>query len=163
MPLVRDATRHDRAELIAVRDTPTLHDQYLAEADGEGLRYLVYERGGRIVGFALLILRRLTSGVPPTDLPKISDLHIATANRSKGYGADFIARMEAIAREWGHDRMYIGVDPIENPRALELYRRLGYSPLQTTPYLKVAMLDDGHGKVEQRSYWRVDLMKALSG
>lgn len=34
--------------------------------------------------------------------------------------------MEELAVAFGHKVMHVGVDPVENPRALALYERLGY-------------------------------------
>jgi len=53
------------------------------------------------------------------------------------------------------------VDPLNNPRAHALYRRLGYRQLQTEPYLKHWEFADSDGNLHAGDDWTVDMAKPL--
>ncbi|MFH1708194.1 MAG: GNAT family N-acetyltransferase [Planctomycetota bacterium] len=78
-----------------------------------------------------------------------------------GAGAALIREMESIVRVWGGTRLYLGVDPVDNPRAQELYLRLGYKPLQTEPHRSRWKFTDSDGTVHQGDEWSVDMVKDL--
>jgi len=160
MFIIRDATESDRPALLKLRNAPTQLHRYLREADGEGIRFLVYEQDNEIRGFALLYLRQLGQGPPKSHIPKISDLYVAERFRSMGIGTIMIARMEDLAVAFGHKVMHVGVDPVDNPRALALYQRLGYAPIDE-PQQKKAIFYDEKGNATEREYWKVNLRKQL--
>jgi hypothetical protein len=70
--------------------------------------------------------------------------------------------MEELARSRGCTHIYLGVDPVDNPRAHQLYLRLGYSPLQTQPYRLHWKFVDSGGDLHEGNDWRIDLVKDLS-
>ncbi|MCC7208266.1 MAG: GNAT family N-acetyltransferase [Anaerolineae bacterium] len=74
---------------------------------------------GAAVGFGQLTLWR--------DAAEIGDLIVAPAWRSQGVGTAIIAHLLDKARAWGLTRVEIGA-AMSNPRALALYRRLGFAP-----------------------------------
>ena len=160
--VVRDATGADLAALCRVRNVPGIHAQHLDTADGVGLRFLVYEHDGQIQAVAMLRLRAAGSSVDAAPTPRISDLYVAPRHRSRGIGSAFITAMEDIAAAAGHTAMYIGVDPVSNPRALALYRRLGYAPASSEPHRIEALFYDDAGVPTERTYWRLDLFKVLA-
>lgn len=129
MFITRDATESDISELTRLRNAPAQLQRYLSEADGEGIRFLVYEQDNEIRGFAMLFLRQPAESSPKSHIPKISDLYVAQRFRSMGIGTIMIAHMEELAVAFGHKVMHVGVDPVDNPRALALYERLGYMPM----------------------------------
>lgn len=72
-PVIRDARRSDLAALLRVRSTPALLGEHLGQADGDGVRFMVYERDGRLLGFAMLFLRQPAHGKLKADMPRIND------------------------------------------------------------------------------------------
>ena len=58
-------------------------------------------------------------------VPLIQGLHVAADRRRRGIGRAMVTAMERSARERGHDRIALGVDPDHAP-AVGLYRGLGY-------------------------------------
>lgn len=66
-------------------------------------------------------------------LPEMVDLNVAQALRGQGLGSRLIREMERLTRAAGFADLGVAVDPAKNPRALTLYRRLGYIPLSETP------------------------------
>jgi GNAT superfamily N-acetyltransferase len=160
--IIRDATASDISELTKVRNAPTQLHRYLREADGEGIRFLVYEQDNEIRGFAMLFLRQPSQGSPKSHIPKISDLYVAQRFRSMGIGTSMIARMEELAVAFGHKVMHVGVDPVDNPRALALYERLGYVPMHDEPERKKAVFYDESGNAIEKEYWNINLKKQLA-
>lgn len=161
LSLIRDATQSDISALTKLRNAPTQLQRYLSEADGEGIRFLVYEQDKEIRGIAMLFLRQPAQGSPKSHIPKISDLYVAQRFRSMGIGTSMIARMEELAVAFGHKVMHIGVDPVDNPRALTLYERLGYVTIDA-PHQKKATFYDEAGNATERKYWSINLRKQLS-
>jgi ribosomal protein S18 acetylase RimI-like enzyme len=70
-------------------------------------------------------------------------------------------RMERIAAACGCSHLYLGVDPVDNPRALGLYLRLGYTPLQDRPHRSRWRFTDSDGHVHQGEEWSLDMTKPL--
>ena len=161
MPIIRDATPSDLSSLTKLRNAPKQLHRYLSEADGEGIRFLVYEQDNEIRGFAILFLRQPVQGSPKSHIPKISDLYVAQRFRAMGIGTVMIARMEELAVAFGHKVMHVGVDPVDNPRALALYERLGYVPI-SAPQQKQAIFYDEAGNATERGYWNINLRKQLT-
>jgi len=160
MFLIRDATKSDIPALLKLRNAPTQLHRHLSEADGEGIRFLVYEQDNEISGFAMLFLRQPTQGSPKSHIPKISDLYVAQRFRSMGIGSIMIARMEELAVAFGHKAMHVGVDPVDNPRALALYQRLGYAPIDERRQKKAIFYDEKDHAIE-RKFWNINLRKQL--
>jgi GNAT superfamily N-acetyltransferase len=160
MFIIRDATHSDISALAKVRNAPTQLQRYLSEADGEGIRFLVYEQDAEIRGFVMLFLRQPAQGSPKSHIPKISDLTVAQRFRSLGIGTNMIARIEEMAVAFGHDVMHVGVDPVDNPRAFALYERLGYAPIDE-PRQKKAIFYDEAGNATEKEYWNINLKKHL--
>lgn len=160
MFFIRDATQSDISALTKLRNAPTQLHRYLSETDGEGIRFLVYEQDNEIRGFAMLFLRQPTEGSPKSHIPKISDLHVAQRFRSMGIGTSMIVHMEKLAVAFGHKVMHVGVDPVDNPRALALYQRLGYAPMDE-PQQKKAIFYNENGDAIERKFWNINLGKQL--
>lgn len=85
--------------------------------------------------------------------PDLSDLFVRPQWRGQGIGTSILTTCEQIVRARGYTRLGLAVNPDDNPRALALYQRLGYTPISPVKYL------DGiyHG-VED---WVIDLAKEL--
>jgi len=67
------------------------------------------------------------------EAPEIYRLEVRQEFRSKGLGTKLIAAMEAAARDNGRHSISLGVD-YENPRAYDLYKRLGFEDSELTEY-----------------------------
>lgn len=138
---------------IAVRD-----------AQGTGFRYLVLLIDQEIIGFACLVIRRPAYWSDAHDthhLPQIVDLQVRESQRGQGYGSHFVRAMERIASEAGYRRLYISVEPLNNPRAYALYQRLGYQQEQLQPYRKNWEFQDSEGKLHRGEDRVVDMVKQL--
>lgn len=72
-----------------------------------------------------------------------------------------IARMEELAVAFEHKVIQVGVDPVDNPRALALYQRLGYVPIDE-PQEKKAIFYDEAGNATETEYWNINLRKQLT-
>jgi hypothetical protein len=70
--------------------------------------------------------------------------------------------MEELAQAAGCGELFIRVDPVDNPRALTLYQRLGYLPLQPSPYCDIWQIIDSDGFVHQGEEWAVDLVRQMA-
>jgi GNAT superfamily N-acetyltransferase len=162
---VREATEADLPALTDLKTPLALHKDRLRDADERRLLYLVVEQSGTIVGFGLLVFKRPASWSDANDssrLPDVIDLFVRADCRSRGAGSSLIVKMEETARSRGYPHLYIGVDPVDNPRAQQLYLRLGYAPLQTQPYRLHWKFTDSGGNFHEGNDWRVDLVKELN-
>jgi ribosomal protein S18 acetylase RimI-like enzyme len=73
------------------------------------------------------------------NMMKVHDLYVAPAFRSQGVGRNLIEYCVAFARERGCAFVTLEV-AIDNPAAIELYRRLGFVDwLSPTKYLELAL------------------------
>ncbi len=165
---VRDAAEGDVPALTAIKGagTQALHRDRLRDAQGPGFRYLVLVADDRVIGFACLIMRRPPSWSDADDrlhVPRIVDLQVQEAYRGQGYGSALVRAMERIAAAAGYRHLYLGVDPVHNPRAYALYQRLGYQPLQAQPYRKVWAFTDSAGTRHRGEDWVVDMVRPLPG
>jgi GNAT superfamily N-acetyltransferase len=163
---VRDAQPEDVPGLAAVghSESSAIHLDRIQDAAEHNVRYLVAESRGTILGYGLLVLERPPAwpDTSPTDyLPLIIDLHVAEESRGRGIGTRMIGRMELIARRAGYKELYMTVDPVENLRALALYIRLGYVPVQTEPYLTNWHFEDSSGFVHEGVMWAIAVRKRL--
>ena len=71
-----------------------------------------------------------------------------------------IQHMEELAANAGHRALYLGVNPIDNPRAHALYLRLGYEPLGE-PRLDRWQFTDSSGTHHEGEEPMVDMAKPL--
>ncbi len=163
---VRDAEEADVPALAAIKGggTEVLHRDRLRDAQGAGFRYLVLVVDQACIGFACLVIRRPSYWSDAGDtqhLPQIVDLRVAEAHRGQGYGSEFVRAIERIAVAAGYRQLYLGVEPLHNPRAYALYQRLGYQPLQSEPYRTTWEFKDSDGALHHGEDWGVDMVKQL--
>jgi len=161
---VRQATEADLAALADIKSPMSIHKDRLRDADGDRLLYLVIEECGTIIGFGLLVFERPPTW-PDTDdnshLPALVDLLVRPDRRNHGAGSFLIRWMEETALARASTHLYLGVDPVDNPRAHQLYLRLGYTPLQTQPYRSHWRFTDSDGNVHEGNEWNIDMVKEL--
>lgn len=164
--VVRDAKEADIPSFVEIKGagSTALHRDRLRDAQDGCLRYLVLVLNAEIIGFAVLVFRRPASwsdADDPRHLPQIVDLQVAETWQGQGYGSAFVHAIERIATAAGFRELYLGVDPLNNPRAYALYRRLGYEPLQSEPYREHWEFRDSAGQVHRGEGWAIDLVKLL--
>jgi GNAT superfamily N-acetyltransferase len=161
---VREATEADLSALVDIKPPVALHRDRLRDADGRRLLYMVVENLRTIIGFGLLVFERPPTWPDAADssrLPEMVDLLVTPNERGRGAGSFLIGRMEDTVRARGAARLHMGVDPVENPRAHQLYLRLGYTPMQTEPYRSHWKFTDSDGSVHEGDEWNVDMVKDL--
>ena len=162
--LVRDATENDLGELTALKNAEALHRDRLQDAQQPTFRYVVLALQKKVIGFGCLVFVRPSSWSDAADthhLPQIVDLLVAPSQRGRGRGTFLIQQLEQLATDQGQTKLYVTVDPIHNPRAQQLYQRLGYQALQSAPYLKHWEFIDSAGMVHAGDDWIIDLVKEL--
>jgi GNAT superfamily N-acetyltransferase len=164
---VRDAEEADVAALSAIKGNASeaLHRDRLRDARDSHLRYLVLTDNREIIAFACLVFRRpsyWSDADDPRYLPQIVDLRVKDSHQGRGYGSAFVCAIERIAASAGYGQLYLAVDPVSNPRAHALYRRLGYQQLQSEPRRDRWEFQDSTGQVHRGVGWAVDLVKQLS-
>lgn len=113
--LIRDATAADLRALCVLRNSVAAHGAKLLEAERGTVRFLVAAAGAEIVGFATLFLANPKTGPAKSHIPKLSDCFVATNYRSRGIGRALVSARESIARLERHTRLFVSVDPVENP------------------------------------------------
>jgi ribosomal protein S18 acetylase RimI-like enzyme len=99
---------------------------YLAR-DGRGLGVVV-SGGEGLPNHMILGYGQMTMW---PDCAEISDLVVAEAFRSRGIGTTVIQYLVRAAREMHADQIEIGAS-LNNPRAIALYRRIGFKDNHTT-------------------------------
>lgn len=163
---VRDIEETDLPALVAIKGagSEALHRDRLRDAQDGCMRYLAAQDGEEVVGFACLVFRRpayWSDAEDTTRLPMIVDLRVREDRRGQGYGTALVRAMEALAANAGYARLYLSVEPRDNPRATALYLRLGYRPLQDEPYHSGWDFTDSQGNRHRGEAWVVDMVKAL--
>ena len=158
---IRDAAPDDLEPLSGLKPTRALHRDRMAAALGGRIRYLVAETAGEVVGFVVVALSQPRGREKLPNTPFLIDLFVAPARRGRGIGTEILEYAEALARAQGFDALYLGVEPYRNPRALGLYRRRGFLPLQERPYRNPFHFIDSEGHVHQGDEWLVDMKKPL--
>ncbi|MBN1425226.1 GNAT family N-acetyltransferase [Candidatus Fermentibacteria bacterium] len=161
--LIRDATVADIRALCVLRNSVAAHEAKLLEAERGTVRFLVAAAGDEIVGFATLFLAHPKTGPAKSHIPKLSDCFVATNYRSRGIGRALVSARESIARLERHTRLFVSVDPVENPRWFDFFRRRGYTALHAEPYRKRERRHSKDGEIEEVLVWRQDLVVDLDG
>lgn len=162
--LVRDASPRDIPALTAIRYNDGMHRDRIRDASEGALRYLLIEADGRAAGFGCLVLGQPQNWPPlkAEHLPKMIDLYIREDLRGRQLGTRLIREMERLAREAGHVEMYMEVDPKDNPRALELYTRLGYASVDREPVETRWDFVDSDGVRHVGVEWTIHMKKSLA-
>jgi [ribosomal protein S18]-alanine N-acetyltransferase len=128
---LRRAGTSDLPGLLALEQASFSGDRLSARQYRHHLRHprnrlLVAERGGVLLGSALVFLRA------GSDLARLYSIAVADAARGQGLGAALLAAAEAAARSAGARRMRLEVRA-DNPAALGLYQDRGYRVFAQRP------------------------------
>ena len=161
---VREVTGADLEALARIRAPLALHRDRLRDTADDYMVYVVIEQDSDLLGFGLLVFER-----PPhwsdfgdrSRLPSVVDLWVRPECRGRGAGTCLLGWLEETARAKGYSRLFLGVDPIENPRAHRLYLRLGYRALRARPVLSSWRVTDSDGNTHEGTEWSLDMVKDL--
>ena len=159
--LIREAEERDITALELVKALGgAAHADRIRHAFDTPMHTLVAEDDGEVVGYAFVLLAAPTFWTPRY-VPQLIDLQVRDDRRSRGYGTALVHASEALIRARHGTVLYLAVDPDDNPRALALYRRLGYVVLDARPVDEPWQFSDSAG-VEHRGldhviYLRKDL------
>jgi GNAT superfamily N-acetyltransferase len=126
---VRPGSAAELAALVAVLGERHWFADRLARQQRGGGVVLVAWLKGRPVGEVFLDcepanepeVRRQLPGVP-----RLDHLEVPGPFQGRGIGTALIRAAEATARQFGHERIALGVG-LDNPKARRLYERLGYA------------------------------------
>ena len=143
--MIRDMVKEDKAAFMEMADifyssAAVTHkvERNIYEATFDAavggtpyLRALIVEDEGAAVGFALLSFSFATEMGGLAVL--LEDLYISETCRGKGLGSEFMRFME---REYASAKRFRLEVTKENAKAIELYRRLGYSVLEYVQMVK---------------------------
>ena len=156
--VLRDATPQDLEALTSLRPPKGLHTDRIARPQSQ---YILAEQNGKPVAFGVIHFESDPLWDRPDHTPRVMDLHVAPNLRSRGIGRRVLRALEQTARQRGFCAVYLQVEPDKNPRALDLYKKLGYQPLATRPYRDLYRAVDDHGNVSESEETVVDMRKLL--
>ena len=144
---IRQATTADAALFTAIAqsafvdtfakdNTPNDMAQYCAESFSEEIQrgeleddrniVLVAERGGDVVGYAMMRIDNVPECVADPDAIEIARLYSAARVIGTGVGAALMQRCLEVGAERGHRSVWLGVWE-HNPRAIAFYERWGFA------------------------------------
>lgn len=141
-----------RIRPVLAADSDTLHrigwpDRTRASIDQLIARVQQYAREGRGLGVVIVNERDAVRGYGQLLLwprtAEISDLVVAPPDRGRGWGTAVIQYLTRAARDMQAPQVEIGA-ALSNPRALQLYRRLGF----TDSHMIELNLGDGREPVQ---------------
>lgn len=156
---IRDATPADLPELIGVKPDAPLHRERLErQARGE-VTYLVAGVAEQpVLGYVLI---KWHGDSRHNEFPMLEDLLVRPPVRGRGVGARLMLHAESLCRARGLNRLGLGVNPTDNPRAKELYERLGYHDAGEPPRYDVYAVTDETGQRRLYEDCWILLTKAL--
>lgn len=150
---IRLANDADLKALCTIRNNEQLFTNYL-QLQQDGQAYLaVAQVEHELVGFGVLKLNGPL-------IPKLSDLYVKPGFRHRGMGQALIAYREQLAVARDYDEVFVSVDPIENPKMVQLVTNLGYNAI-CEPYEKSAIYYYEDGTTYDKTYVRVDFIRQL--
>ena len=150
---IRLANDADLHALCTIRNNEPLFTSYLQLQQDEQAYLTVAQVEHELVGFAVLKLNG-------SFIPKLSDLYVKPAFRHHGIGDALIAFREQLATKLGFQEIYVSVDPMENPKMVQLVTALDYKAING-PYQKSAIYYNEDGTTYDKTYIRVDFKKML--
>jgi GNAT superfamily N-acetyltransferase len=161
---IRQACVEDLPALTALRyyEHPAIHRDRIHAFDPHRLHYVIAAYDQQIVGFGVLLLEQPPDWSEPVHaFPLLIDLFVGEPYRSRGIGQALIQHMEGLAQQYGKSAISLSVEPHANPRAHQLYARLGYIPLQEQPYHNRWRFTDSDGRLHEGEEWLIDMQKKL--
>ena len=164
--LTRKATEVDIPALKEI----TGHDESRRLKTGERSHHpencmMVVEENDRIIGSVFVIFVRpplWPNADNPSRLPQLISLVIEKNHRNKGAGTCLIRAVEEEVKSRGCTHLHLSVDPVENPGALRLYRRLGFESVSPEPYRSAYTDTDADGDTYEIVEWLIDMTQRIS-
>ena len=160
--IVRDAIPEDLEALDAMRPLGVLHADRVRMSHPARYRYLLADLDGKIVGSVLLYFRAEVGWDRRDQMQLMLDLFVSPEMRDHGIGTALVSAVEQFCLTKGYGHLYLRVDPDRNARAFNLYKRLGFQPLQSKPYEDPCRFVDSTGKVTEGVEHVIDMRKWLA-
>ena len=146
-PLRRYEVEIVAAKLNPARNAATHHARLNLQDDGT-LVYLIAWIEDTPVGHGMLLWNGPT-GSPKQHIdqpcPYVEDLWVRNGLRSRGIGARILAEMTMLAIAHGYRAVSLSVG-IDNDRAIDLYKRMGFSATQTPAFTLSGMVTAADGE-----------------
>lgn len=148
---IRPLRRHE-VELVASELNPArnaaTHRARLNLQDDGALIYLIAWIEHTPVGHGMLLWNGPT-GSPKQHIdqlcPYVEDLWVRNDLRSRGIGARILAEMAMLAIAHGYRAVSLSVG-VDNRRAIDLYRRMGFTPTRTPTFTLSGMVTAADGE-----------------
>jgi ribosomal protein S18 acetylase RimI-like enzyme len=156
--IVRDASPKDIESLTNLRPPRGIHADRIEHS---AARFVVAESAGKPVAFGVIHFEGDPMWQRPEQVPLVMDLYVAPKLRGKGIGSRVLRALESTARERGFSAVYLQVEPDRNPRAVALYRKLGYQSLTARPHRDLYRSVDEEGNVIEGEEMVIDMKKWL--
>jgi GNAT superfamily N-acetyltransferase len=147
---IRAAHLHPSLYTVKPRFGESVCRARLADVLAAGDDWFVCEHGEAIIGW--VVVQWLGKPTQP-GFPDLSDLYVREDWRGRGVGATLLAYCEAEALRRGYSWIGLSVNPTLNPRAHQLYTRLGYVHDGSPTYVD--------GVYDGDEDWVIDLIKRL--
>ena len=109
-------------------------ERIAAEIREPGSVYLVAEQADRLIGFARVAPSLAPACVHGPSPVRLAKLYVAMAALGSGVGAALMRASLDWATQSGHATLWLGVWE-HNHRAIRFYRRWGFLPVGTEPFL----------------------------
>lgn len=155
---VRDATPADVESLTALRPPRGLHLDRVGQPSS---RYVIAETDGKPVGFGVIHFQGDAMWQRPEQVPVVMDLYVAPNLRGRGIGSRVLRVLEQSARERGFSAVFLQVQADANPKAVGLYRKLGYQPMTSHAHRDFFHTVDDQGNVIEGKEMVIDMKKWL--
>ncbi|MEN6571065.1 MAG: GNAT family N-acetyltransferase [Anaerolineaceae bacterium] len=164
MLVIRKVKDCDLEDLCRIRfaDRPEVHLKRIRQSLAGEIDYLVAEVDGHLAGYALLLLKAPSDWLDETSrFPRLIDLYVDKALRNQGTGRAIVKEAEEITLQHGFNELNLSVAPLTNPRAHQLYQKLGYVPVQNQTYIK-KQTTQSDGQTDAVEVTLIDLVKVLA-
>ncbi|MFX0538961.1 GNAT family N-acetyltransferase [Ornithinimicrobium sp. Y1847] len=165
---VRAASRDDLPLLEHAWPSHGIHESHLARQESGDTTYLIAWAGDEPLGSGTVVwtgpLHEETRTAYP-DVIELAHLQVRAEHQGRGIGTALVHAAEGLVAARGHDRVGMGVG-VDNPRAGQLYERLGYrrtGHLTTTTYRYLDEDGQAHEATEQDELLVCDLRDLPSG
>jgi GNAT superfamily N-acetyltransferase len=126
---IRQATYQDIPQIMAIKKNGPLGkytNRIIWMNQGQAV-YLVIEDDGQILGN--VFLKYYGTDQDP-DFPNIEDLFIREDKRGQGLGTLLLRECFRVSKEKGFAKVSLAVNPTLNPKAKDLYLKMGFKPIE---------------------------------
>ena len=155
LPALKEATERDESKRLKPEGRSYHPDNCV----------MVVEEAGKIIGCVFVMFvrpPRWPNADDTSKLPQLMSLGVNKRHQNQGAGTFLIGAVEEEVKSRGYNRLYLGVDPKDNPGAHRLYLRLGFESISTEPYRSSWTYTDSDGVEHEVVEWLIDMVKKLS-